>query len=177
MDFELITVSSSDMTQAQASEVIALCSDVFRLDYAYYMNLCPDRVHVLGYADRRLMSHALWLSRRLRAGAGPWLNAAYVEGVATHPDYRARGYGSALMRHLQQEISRFDLGALSPATARVDWYERLGWVRWQGPLFILKDGEILATPDDAVMVYRTPQSGTVDVSTALAGEWRPFEPW
>jgi aminoglycoside 2'-N-acetyltransferase I len=212
--FTLCTVSSRDMTPVQLGDVIALCSGVFHLDYAYYMSLCPDRVHVLGYADGKLASHALWLSRRLwvpMQASGPAggaaqafaperrtplqatkepnslsevtatprlaLRAAYVEGVATHPDYRGRGYGSALMRHLQREIVErgFDLGALSPA--RAEWYERLGWVLWQGPLFIDRDGVVQATPDDSVVVYRAPHTGELDIRQPLTAEWRPFELW
>jgi aminoglycoside 2'-N-acetyltransferase I len=175
MEFTLTTVHSSVITQTQAAEVIALCSEVFHIDYAYLMGLCPKRTHVLGYAGNSLVSHALWLERRLRVGEGPWLNAAYVEGVATHTGFRAHGYGSALMRRLQREIGSHDLGALSPA--REEWYARLGWVRWQGPLSILKDGEYTDTPNDCVMVYRTPQSADIDLRARLTGEWRPFEPW
>ncbi len=175
MVVELLTVPSSALTRAQANDVITLCSEVFRLDYSFYMNLDYERVHVLGYAGSRLVAHALWLTRRLRIEAGPWLAAADVEGVATHADYRGRGYGLAVMRHVQQEIGDFDLGVLSPSHA--DWYERLGWVRWQGPLYILKDDGVLATPDDCVLVYRTPRSGDFDVRASLTGEWRPFELW
>ncbi len=177
--FAICTVRSHDMAPAQLGDVIALCSDIFHLDYAYYMNLGPDRVHVLGYADGRLVSHALWLDRRLwvTSTRAATLHAAYVEGVATHPDYRRRGYGSTLMRRLQNEIVRagYDLGALSPA--RVDWYERLGWVPWQGPLFIARDGVLQATPDDCVLIYRTPRTGEIDIRQPLVGEWRPFELW
>ena len=88
---------------------------MFRLDYAFYMNLDLHRVHVLGYAGERLVAHTLWLTRRLQVGVGPWFEAAYVEGVATHADFRRQGYGSAVMRRLQEEISGFDLGALSPS--------------------------------------------------------------
>ena len=58
--------------QQQADGVIQLCSQVFQCDYSYYMNLPLDRVHVLGYIDGLLVSHALWLDRRLRIGSGPW---------------------------------------------------------------------------------------------------------
>ena len=102
------------MTQPQLDAVIALCSEVFEMDYAAMMDLPLTRVHVLGYVDGRLVSHALWLERRLRVGGGTWLNAAYIEGVATQPDHRGRGYGSAVMRRVAQEIGGFDLGALSP---------------------------------------------------------------
>lgn len=80
MSFELITVSSREITQAQIAAVIALCSDVFEMDYSFYMNLDLYRVHVLGYDDGHLVSHALWLERPLRIGDGPWCNAAYIEG-------------------------------------------------------------------------------------------------
>ena len=175
MAFELTTVSSHQMTPAQLDAVIALCSDVFEMDYARYMNIWLDRIHILGYDDGRLVSHALWLDRHLCIGDGPWLNAAYVEGVATHAAYRRKGYGSAVMRRLQNEIADYDLGALSPAEPA--WYERLGWVRWQGPLLIDKDGEIRPTPGEVVMIYHTPRSGMPDVTMSLTAEWRPFELW
>ena len=115
-EFELLTVSSGVMTPAQVGDVIALCSEVFETDYSFYMNLDLERGHVLGYTDGCLVAHALWLNRPLRVGDGPWLLSAYVEGVATHPDYQGRGYGSAVMRRLQHEIRDFDLGALSRPT-------------------------------------------------------------
>ena len=172
---EIRTVPSHALTHAQTDQIIALCSEVFRLDYAFYMNLDLPRVHVLSYDGDRLVAHALWLTRRLRVGADPWLDAAYVEGVATHADFRGQGYGSAVMRRLQGEISGFDLGALSPSEA--GWYERLGWERWQGPLFIVKDGSAEATPDECVLIYRTPKTGDLDLTASLTAEWRPFELW
>ena len=175
MPLELRTVPSTEMSQTQYDAVVALCSEVFHCDYTYYMNLDLHRVHVLGCVGERLVAHALWLTRRLRTGEGPWREAAYVEGVATHADFRGRGCGSAVMRRLQDEVSGFDLAALSPADAA--WYERLGWERWRGPLFIVKDGVAQATPDDEVLVYRTPRTGALDLDAALTGEWRPFELW
>ena len=163
------------MTPAQHDAVVALCSEVFHCDYAFYMGLDLYRVHVLGYVGERLVAHALWLVRRLRIGDGRWFEAAYVEGVATHADFRGRGCGSAVMRRLQEEVAGFELAALSPSDA--GWYERLGWVRWRGPLYIVKDGVVQATPDDEVVVYRTPRTGDLDLDAPLTGEWRPFELW
>lgn len=99
---------------------------------------------MLGYLDGELVAHALWLDRSLRGGGGSWLNAAYVEGVATHADHRGRGYGAAVMRCLQAGIAAYDLGALSPAVP--EWYAKLGCERWLGPLWIEHDGALEATP-------------------------------
>lgn len=171
----LTVIRSADMPAAQIGEVAALCGSVFNCDYQYLLDLVPVRTHVLGYVDGRLVSHALWLDRSMRMGDGPWVTAAYVEGVATHPDYRRRGYGEAVMRRLQEETRRYPLGALSPAME--PWYVKLGWERWQGPLRIDKDGEISETRDETVLVYRTPHTGSLDLTEPLTAEWRPFELW
>lgn len=174
MPLELLTLYSHAMTREQTAAVVDLCSEVFELDYSYYLNLAPDRIHVLGYDDGRLVSHALWLDRPLRVGDGPWRMAAYVEGVATHANYRRRGYGAAVMRALQAQIGGYAFGALSPAVE--PWYVKLGWERWQGPLYIEKDGAAELT-EDIVLIYRTPLTGKIDLHAPLTGEWRPFEPW
>jgi GNAT superfamily N-acetyltransferase len=188
MTFNLLTLSSHAITPAQTAAVIALCSEVFEMDYAFYMNLGLDRVHVLGYDDGRLVAHALWLDRPLRVGDGPWLAAAYVEGVATAAAYRRRGYGSAVtlapahtagasagVRRLQEAVAGYDLAALSPSEPA--WYARLGWERWRGPLFIEQDGALQATPDECAPVYRTPRTGALDLDAPLTAPWRPFELW
>ncbi len=175
MPLELLILSSHAMTPTQTAAVVDLCSEVFELDYSYYLNLAPDRIHVLGYDDGRLVSHALWLDRPLRVGDGPWRMCAYVEGVATHADYRRRGYGAAVMAALQAQIGGYAFGALSPAVE--PWYVRLGWERWQGPLYIEKDGARESTPEETVLIYRTPLTGEIDLHAPLTGEWRPFEPW
>jgi len=54
------------------------------------------------------------------------------------------------MQRLQCEIAGYDLGALSPS--RPQWYERFGWIRWQGPLRIMKGGDMIETPDECVLV-------------------------
>jgi aminoglycoside 2'-N-acetyltransferase I len=175
MDLTLVTVPSSVMSAEQATAVIGLCGSVFNVDYAYLMNLCPVRTHVLGYLDGDVVAHTLWLDRRMRVGDGDWTTAAYIEGVATHPEYRKRGYGEAVMRRVQDEIAHYPLGALSPAVE--PWYLKLGWERWLGRLWIDKDGQMAETRDETVLVYRTPRTGPLDLTVSLTAEWRPFALW
>jgi aminoglycoside 2'-N-acetyltransferase I len=155
-------------------DVVALCSDVFQLDYAYLLGLGLERTHVLGYLGDQLVSHALWLRRRLRTGS-VWYGVAYVEGVATHPEHRRKGHGSTLMQHLQHAIQDYPFAALSPA--RADWYFKLGWERWRGPLAIHQDGGLRPTPGETLLVYRTPRTPDLDLDAPLVGEWRSFSDW
>ena len=41
----------------------------------------------------------------------------------------------------------------------------------------MKDSDILETPEECVLVYGTPRTGEIDVTSPLIGEWRPFELW
>lgn len=175
MTLELLVVPSHAMTEAQADEVAALCGQVFGCNYRELMDLSPVRTHVLGYADGRLVAHALWLDRPLRVNWGPWLNTAYVEGVATHPEYRGRGYGAAVMQRLQEEVADYDFAALS--CAEDEWYVALGWERWRGPLYIEEECSVMPTPDVRVLIYRTPKTSDLDLKATLAAPWRPFELW
>ena len=175
MNFELRTIPSKAMKRSEVDEVITLCSYVFQLDCSYFMNLYATRVHVLGYVDGLLVTHALWLNRSLQVGDGPWLNSAYVEGVATHIEYQGLGFGSALMRHLQTEIAGYDLGALSPDVP--EWYTKLGWERWRGPLRVLHGDQTRPTPSEHVLVYRTPHSPALDLNAPLTAPWRPSSQW
>ena len=177
MTLEVRTVAAAGMTPAEYDEVAALCGWIFDCDYRALMDLCPIRTPVIGYDAGKLVSHALWLERPLRIAWGPWVDAAYVEGVATHPEYRRRGYAAAVMRRLQDEVRSYPLAALSPAHDIIPWYTGLGWERWQGPLFIEEGSSLTPTPGEDVLIYRTPGTGHLDLHAPLAAPWRPFEWW
>jgi len=78
---------------------------------------------------------------------------------------------------LVDEIQDYELAALSPFS--VEYYERLGWERWRGPLFIrTKEGNLLPSLDDEeVMILRLPKTPVLDLSAPLSAEWREGELW
>lgn len=156
-------------------QIIDLCSKAFRIDYRPFIESFGETVHVIGYLGDEIISHALWLRRPLRVGAQQVQNVAYVEAVATKPQFQKHGYGSAIMNRLQAEISWSDFGAL--ATSRMSWYEQLGWIRWLGPKYIRRESETIATPDARVMVYAVPGKPVLDVKMSLTADWRPLEVW
>ncbi len=171
-----ITPGSSLSTEAR-DEAIKLCSRAYKMDFGPVMDTFRDTIHILGRADSMLVSHALWVTRWLQIEENPPMRTAYVEAVATEPQFQRKGYASAIMERIIQEVQNdYDLGALSPTSAA--YYQRLGWELWQGPLSIRTDKGLEQSPDhEEVMIYRLPQTPELDIETPLSAEWREGELW
>jgi len=135
-------------------------------------------VHVLLELDGEIVGHASVVEREIHVGPRP-LRTGYVEAVAIDPAHQRIGLGSQLMQVIGSVIAeRFELGAL--ATGSPEFYERIGWLRWDGPLFVrvptglqrteAEDGEILILPTST-----TPPN--LDRSTSLSCDWRLGDVW
>jgi aminoglycoside 2'-N-acetyltransferase I len=162
---------------ALQSEVLALCQNAYGEDLTELFRSIGPATHVLLRDEGSLVSHAMWGARWLQVDGGTVLRTAYVEAVATHPDYRNLGLASRVMRRVVAEIPReFEVVALAPAT--ISLYERLGWRAWLGPLSVrMPDGESFATSDEVVMVYELEGRAKIDVRRGLSIEWRSGEVW
>jgi aminoglycoside 2'-N-acetyltransferase I len=79
------------------------------------------------------------------------------------------------MERLATETDDFDIRGLS--TSVPGFYERVGWERWLGPLGARKDGELVETPDEIVMISRTSGTPVLDISALLTVEWRDGDTW
>ncbi len=173
---ELKIIPKIQLSAVDTTKIISLCSLAFEEDYAPYHNSFDDSIHILGYLEDVLVNHALWITRWLQIGNGPLLRAAYVEGVATVEKYRGLGYATILMEHLTEEITDFEIAALSPAETTL--YARLGWESWRGPLFHRKSGKLIPDPpDESVMILQLPQTPSLDLSLPISIEWREGEVW
>jgi aminoglycoside 2'-N-acetyltransferase I len=134
-------------------------------------------IHFLVEEDGEIRAHASVVGRELHAGEHR-LAAGYVEAVATWPAHKRRGYGTAVMREVGAHIDRtFPLGALD--TGRPGFYERLGWVVWEGPTFVRTETGLIRTAEDdgAVLVRLTPTSPDLDLSAPISCDWRPGDVW
>lgn len=121
-------------------------------------------------------AHASVVERELHT-SGHRLAAGYVEAVATRPDLQGRGHGSTVMREVGEYIDRtFQLGALGGDPA---FYERMGWVVWEGPTFVRTESGLIPTPeeDGLVLVRLTPTSPELDLSAPISCDWRPGDVW
>jgi aminoglycoside 2'-N-acetyltransferase I len=134
-------------------------------------------IHFLLEEDGEIRAHASVVEREFHTGEHR-LAAGYVEAVAIWPANQRRGYGTAVMREVGAHIDRtFPLGAL--ATGRPGFYERLGWVVWEGPTYVRTETGLLRTAeeDGAVLVRLTPTSPEFDLSAPISCDWRPGDVW
>lgn len=156
-------------------QILVLCTRAYGVDFRPYLDILRDPVHLLVYSDDTLVSHAAWVQRRLQQERGPMLRTAYVEAVATDPDWQQQGLATTAMRALQSEIQSFEIAALSPADRA--FYTRLDWELWRGPLGVRISHERVPTPDGEAMILRLRGTPELDLDAALSIEWRPGEIW
>lgn len=168
-------VHADQLSSQQLAEIHALCNRAYEEDMEPLFRTFTDTTHVLGWWDSAIVSHAMWVTRWLQPGDQSPLRTAYVEMVATEPEFRGRGFAATVMRRLARAIHDFPLGGLSPAETTL--YEKLGWVFWQGPLFIRTPDGLLSTPEESVMILRLPRTPHLDLTLPLSAEWREGELW
>jgi aminoglycoside 2'-N-acetyltransferase I len=172
------TARTSELDDATRAAVIRVCIEAHQEDdfnnlFAY---LPPEGLHVLAQLDDRLVGHAVATTRWLQPEGLPLLRTAYVDAVATSPAHQGRGIGSAVMRHLASVVVDHDIACLE--TDRVEFYERLGWEEWRGPLAGRSDDGRVPTPDQTgVMILRLPRTPELDLGTLLTIEAHPARIW
>lgn len=175
LTLSITLVPSDELDSSVREQVYDLCARAYEEDLRPLFAVYRPAVHLLGWWQGRLISHLMWVTRWLQVGEGPLLRTAYIENVATEPVFQRRGFASALMRRAAQEIADFDLGGLSPFS--VDYYARLGWELWRGPLAIRTPQGLLPTPDEEVMILRLPRTPPLDLYAPLSAEWREGDLW
>ena len=134
-------------------------------------------VHVVLDLEGEIITHAAVVERELWMDDRP-LRTGYVEAVATIPDRQGQGLGSLVMADVNALIrERYELGALG--TGSQGFYERLGWVVWQGPTFVRTPSGPQRTPDEdgGIMVLGTPTSPPLVLRASLSCEWRTGDVW
>lgn len=169
-------IRTNELGADERKEILALCAEAYEEDLSPYLEWIGEGVHLYVRDAGEIASHLMIVERALQAGSAPALRTGYVELVATRPDRQGRGLASRLMRAVIEDLTDFDLGALSPSDSA--FYERLGWEMWRGPRFVREGDTLRATPEEDVMVYRTPRTPAwLDLDLALSCEWREGEVW
>jgi Acetyltransferases len=170
-----ITVTSArteDVDADTRASIIQVCIAAHReQDFKHLFSYIPSGgLHFLAYREQALVGHAVVTTRWLQYNDQPILRTAYVDAVATLPEYQKHGIGSTLMRHLASGISDYEIACLE--TDRTSFYTRLGWQEWRGPLAGRKESELIPTPDQmGIMVLATPKTPPLDLDGSLTIEY------
>lgn len=133
--------------------------------------------HFLAFQGEQLVSHAMVTTRWLQPEGHPILKTAYIDAVATLPTAQGHGHGSVLMRHLANKIDgEYIIGCLE--TERVEFYKRLGWEIWRGPLAGRSEQGLIQTPEQkGIMVLRLSQTPPLNLDSLLTIECQDERIW
>lgn len=188
MLIQLEVIPAQELSPVDQQSIQNLCTRAYGEDVWCDYEYLKAAFHVIGRDAGVIVSHALWVNRSLSVNGAAPLVTAYVEYVATEPALQGQGLASQLLRfsldyiqnrdvlrtELRQDI-RYELAALAPENAK--FYERLGWELWQGTLYVRQHNKLVATPDDAVMIYRLATTPSILITDDLSAEWREGELW
>lgn len=173
--FTIEHVATAALPVETRAALLAVCEAAYREPMARYLDDIGPGDHLLGMRDGEVVSHLMWVTRRLQPAGMPPLRTAYVELVATAPEAQRQGYATQLLQTFPGFAGDHRLAALSPATEGL--YARLGWRFWRGPLSIRTGAGLVPTPDEQIMILRLPRTPPLDDTVPLSAEWRPGEVW
>ena len=165
------------LTRDVLDEVRALLTEAFDGDFDDHdFTHCLGGTHLLLRLGGVLVGHVAVVPRRLYV-AEERLSCGYVEAVAVSPSRQGKGLGRLLMEAADLVVrGSFEVGALS--TGAPGFYERLGWIRWQGPSHVVDGDFWVRTPDedDGVMVLDWVAPG-LDARARIAVDRRVGDSW
>ena len=175
------TLPTADLSDTDMAAIQALLTAAFERDEHGGFTR-DDWLHAIGGThvivdvDGAVAGHASVVERTLEIGGRP-VRTGYVEAVAVTPALQRNGLGTMLMRVVHDVVGAFDLGALG--TGSQPFYQRLGWLIWQGPTSVRIDGRIEPTPDEDgyILVLPTPTSPAFELTEPISCEWRPGDAW
>jgi aminoglycoside 2'-N-acetyltransferase I len=169
----LVTSARTEELDAEArAAIIHVCRTAHQADdFLHLFSYIPSGgIHVLAYRDQEVVSHAVVTTRWLQPEGQPVLRTAYVDAVATLPEVQGQGIGSLVMRHLASVIPDYEIACLE--TERIEFYERLGWELWRGPLAGRNGTELMPTPEQTgIMILRLARTPPLNLNGLLVIEY------
>lgn len=124
-----------------------------------------------------IVGQASVVPRVLLVGGQP-VRTGYVEAVSVLPARQGEGIGRRVMEEVSRAVrSHFHMGALS--TSVPEFYRRLGWDAWEGPV-LAYDGEAeypVPEEEGGVLVLRFGPSRDLDLTLPISAPQRPGDVW
>lgn len=174
----VIFAQTEDLDADIQAAIIQLCITAHQEeDFKNLFSYIPSGGrHFLAYREDELVSHAVVTTRWLQPEGLRLFKTAYVDAVATLPSYQGKGYGSAVMRHLAENITDYEIACLE--TEKLAFYERLGWEVWRGPLAGRSEQGLIPTPEQkGVMILRLAGTPALNLDSGLTIECQAERIW
>lgn len=171
-------IRTEDLNATARAAIIAVCIAAHQEeDFKHLFSYIPSGGrHFLAYREAELVSHAVVTTRWLQPEGGPMLKTAYVDAVATLPAYQGQGFGSAVMRHLAQNLADYEIACLE--TERPGFYECLGWEAWRGALAGQGEQGLVTTPEQTgIMILRLQRTPALNLDGMLTIESQGMRVW
>lgn len=166
-------IKSQSLSKNDRELILQLINLAFEDDLTTYFNLLFKPVHFIIRDANQIIGHACIVERWLQIGQLAQMRTSYIELAATHPNFQRQSIGSELMKAAVEfaEQKGFEICGLSPAVHQ--FYLRLGWELWIGPLFYRKNNKTFPSPaDEEAMIYRLSTTPELDFHLPLSIEWR-----
>lgn len=179
MKHHITSARTEDLNETIRAAVIQVCVEAHHQDdFNNLFTYIPSGGwHFLGYNNEKLVSHAVVTTRWLQPEGHPLLKTAYIDAVATLPNYQGQGYGSAVMRQLASDIDgEYEIACLE--TESEIFYSRLGWQTWRGPLSGRSRDGLIPTPEQqGIMILRLSRTPLLDLNSGLSIECQTGRIW
>lgn len=128
--------------------------------------------YFIGYSENTVVAHGAVVPRPMSIG-GADLTVGYVEAIAVLPSQWRKGFGTQLMKEITQFCQeKYELSMLS--TDENQFYERIGWLRFQGESYMRSlDSEVRTEDeDDGLMFLPGKKSELTQIRRAVCDERR-----
>lgn len=131
-----------------------------------------EAVHFVAEADGYFAAHVSLWAQHFKFG-GAELAGGYIEDVATDPLQLGHRLAMDGMREAERKARALGLGVIGLATGLRGYYERLGWLPWDGDHLFHVAERNAAYPDQPLyLLPLTPEGKRLAGQTGTMRSWR-----
>jgi aminoglycoside 2'-N-acetyltransferase I len=168
----VVLARTADLPAALRRAIVLMCTEAHGTDFSHLFTYLPDDgLHALVYLGPELASHGVITTRWMQPEGSHILRTAYVDAVTTAVAHQRRGLGRQMMRSLAgaADAEGYEIAGLQ--SDAIEFYARLGWERWRGPLAGRGRAGLIPTPDErGVMILRLSHTPPLNLDRLLTVE-------
>lgn len=171
--FTIETIRTFNVSLELRREITNMCNEAYGQDFDLLFSLLPpDGLHLTGRLEGILVTHLVVTDRWLKPETGAQLRTAYIDAVATLPEFRRHGYaGQLITKAIGLFEGNHDLIALSANDPAL--YKKHGFHFWPGLQYLENEtaSGTEISPEQHNLMTRPALPGTG--TSHIIANWRP----